>query len=295
MSSSTLWQDIAAAISQHSRQNFKPQTPQRVAGGSISQAIKLSDGKQNWFVKTNQASLLDMFAAEAAGLNALADTQTLQVPRALCSGISQGQSYIVLEYINFGRASNHSHAQAGEQLAAMHQHTAGHFGWQQTNTIGATRQPNHWQVNWADFWRDQRLGFQLELAAQNGYGGLLQKQGEKLLMHLPVLLNHQPQASLLHGDLWSGNLGFNQMGEPVIFDPAVYYGDREADLAMTELFGGFSPDFYAAYRNTWPLDVGYPVRKRLYNLYHILNHANLFGGGYANQAQNMIDQLLAEC
>jgi len=110
-----------------------------------------------------------------------------------------------------------------------------------------------------------------------------------------VLIDHDPQPSLLHGDLWGGNITFDAHGQPVIFDPAVYYGDREAELAMTELFGGFGRDFYAAYDAAWPLDRGYATRKTLYNLYHILNHANLFGGGYAGQAQRMIDQLLAEC
>jgi protein-ribulosamine 3-kinase len=114
------------------------------------------------------------------------------------------------------------------------------------------------------------------------------------LAGLPALLDHGPAPSLLHGDLWTGNLGYLPDGTPAVFDPAVYYGDREADLAMSELFGGFGRDFYAAYRDAWPLDAGYGTRKTLYNLYHILNHLNLFGGGYLGQARAMIDRLLAE-
>jgi fructosamine-3-kinase len=142
------------------------------------------------------------------------------------------------------------------------------------------------------FWRDQRLGYQLKLAARSGRD--LLKKGERILADLGAFFqNYRPVPSLLHGDLWGGNVSAVER-QPVIFDPAVYYGDREADLAMTELFGGFSEQFYQAYRDTWPLDDGYPVRKTLYNLYHVLNHFNLFGGGYGSQAERMIDSLLSE-
>jgi len=148
---------------------------------------------------------------------------------------------------------------------------------------------------WVDFWRERRLGFQLKLASQNGYGSMLQRDGETLMARLgDFFADYRPVPSLLHGDLWGGNHGFLADGTPVIFDPAVYCGDREADLAMSELFGGFAPGFYAAYREAWPLDAGYAVRRTLYNLYHILNHANMFGGGYVAQAQRMMAQLLAQ-
>jgi fructosamine-3-kinase len=163
------------------------------------------------------------------------------------------------------------------------------------NTIGSTPQKNTPRQDWVAFWREQRLGYQLQLAARQGHGGALQRQGEQLLEYLPdFFTDHRPQASLLHGDLWSGNYSIDSQGQPVIFDPAVYFGDREADLAMTELFGGFGAEFYAAYNSSWPLEPGYAVRKTLYNLYHILNHLNLFGGGYLSQAQRMIQHLLAE-
>lgn len=291
----SMWQHIAAQISTRTGSSFEPRAPSPVGGGCINQALKLSDGCRHWFVKINKPEGIGMFEAEAEGLNALASTQTIRVPRALCTGVYENHSYIVIDYILHGRSRGDSQAQAGRELAAMHRHSAEQFGWHRQNTIGATHQPNDWADDWIDFWRLRRLGFQLHLAGRNGHGGQLQSSGEQLLSRFDALIDHAPQASLLHGDLWGGNITFDSEGHPVIFDPAVYHGDRETDLAMTELFGGFSSDFYAAYRESWPLDAGYRVRRQLYNLYHILNHLNLFGGGYRAQAQGLIDRLLAEC
>ena len=220
--------------------------------------------------------------------------QALRVPQAVCHGVAAGQAYLVLEYLPL--VSQGDAALLGRQLAQQHRVTAPQFGWTRDNWIGATPQPNGWRDDWIDFWREQRLGFQLRLAAENGYGGALQRDGEILMSRLDALFDgHTPQPSLLHGDLWGGNHGFlAESATPVVFDPAVYFGDRECDLAMSELFGGFAPDFYAAYREAWPLDAGYAVRKTLYNLYHVLNHANLFGGSYVAQAARMIAQLLAQ-
>jgi fructosamine-3-kinase len=234
-----------------------------------------------------------MFQAERDGLDAMAATDTIRVPRPLCCGVAAGQSFIAMEYVPLGGAGSATAALAGERLAAMHRSTAAAHGWHRDNTIGATPQPNAEDADWARFWCERRLGFQLELAARNGCGGRLQARGARLLGCVGALLNHAPVPSLLHGDLWGGNLGGDADGNPVIFDPACYYGDREADIAMTELFGGFGSRFYAAYNAAWPLDPGYETRKTLYNLYHILNHLNLFGGGYGSQAERMIDRLLA--
>jgi fructosamine-3-kinase len=199
-----------------------------------------------------------------------------------------------MEHIALRGRGSEGAAEAGRELAAMHRVTRPLFGWDRDNTIGSTRQPNGPEEDWQVFWGRNRLGFQLDLAARNGYGGRLRSEGERLLDALPALLEHAPVPSLLHGDLWGGNMGFDREGHPVVFDPAVYYGDREADLAMTELFGGFGGDFYAAYREAWPLGPGYRTRKVLYNLYHVLNHLNLFGGGYLGQARGMVGELLAE-
>jgi fructosamine-3-kinase len=291
----TDWGVIAAHIAAADSRSFRPAPPRSMGGGCINRAVRLSDGDRSWFVKLNDASRLDMFEAEAAGLAEMAATETIRVPRPLCTGTDGGRAYIVMEHIDLsGRGRGDGARRAGRELAAMHRTTRATFGWARDNTIGSTPQPNGEGADWVHFWRDRRLGFQLGLAARNGYGGRLQDRGQRLLDAFSAMIDHGPSPSLLHGDLWGGNLGYDEEGVPVIYDPAVYYGDREADLAMTELFGGFGEDFYAAYREAWPLDPGYRTRRTLYNLYHILNHLNLFGGGYLGQAQGMIDRLLAE-
>ncbi len=233
-----------------------------------------------------------MFEAEAEGLREIGKTQTIRVPEPACSGSFENNSFLVLEYIQM--SSRGDIAEAGRELAKMHQKIGGGFGWSRDNTIGSTHQPNKISSDWVEFWQQHRLGYQLKLAAELGHARKLQERGQKLLELLPQLIGHKPLPSLLHGDLWGGNIAFDTQQQPVIFDPAVYYGDREADLAMTELFGGFSSHFYSAYKEVLPLDPGYSSRRDLYNLYHILNHLNLFGGSYAWQAQGMIDRLLAE-
>jgi len=288
----THWQVIGEQIAAATGEPFRPRTPSSIGGGCINQAVRLEDGQRAFFVKLNRATLLEMFEAEAAGLAELAAAGAIRVPRPVCVGVCGDEAYLVLEHLPLGGSGDAG--LAGGQLAALHRHTAETFGWQRDNTIGATHQPNRRHRDWIGFWREERLGFQLELAARNGHRGRLQQRGEQLLALFPALLDHTPRPSLLHGDLWGGNLGYLRDGTPVIFDPAVYYGDREADLAMTELFGGFGGRFYAAYAQAWPLDPGYRTRKTLYNLYHILNHLNLFGGGYGGQALGMIDRLLAE-
>jgi len=288
------WESIVQHIEEVQGDAFSIEQVQSVSGGSINSAFMLS-GKngQTYFVKTNQPDRQDMFAAEAAGLKEMAESNTLRVPEPVCFGSDPNQSYIVMEYLALkGQADQ---VLLGEQLASMHRVTADCFGWRINNTIGATYQPNTQQSDWVEFWRSQRLGYQLELAAKNGYGGELQVLGEKVLHGVPKLFDGRNiESSMLHGDLWGGNVAGLADGTPVIFDPAFYYGDREADLAMTYVFGGFNADFYAAYQNAWPLDDGFAVRKTFYNVYHIINHLNLFGGGYRDQSIHMLKQILAE-
>jgi len=268
-----------------------------VSGGSISKAWRIEGCGHCYFVKTNAnaAGHGDMFAAEAVGLAELADADALRVPRPVAHGDVEHVGYLICEWVDCSPAGTDCAERLGHQLVTLHKHTAQQYGLNRDNTIGATLQKNTQANDWCSFWREQRLGFQLALAAKNGFTGRLQSKGAQLMDHLEMLLaGHQPPASLLHGDLWGGNWAADEQGMPVVFDPAVYYGDREADLAMTELFGGFPAAFYEAYNEVWPLDDGYKLRKTLYNLYHILNHANLFGGGYVAQAEMMIDSLLAE-
>lgn len=287
------WHNIYQQISQQLGEDFSPESPSPVSGGDINQAYLLQSGSRRLFIKLNHASRLAMFEAEQQALIEMAATQTILVPQPLCCGVEGESAFIVMEYIELGGGSADSQILLGQQLAAMHRITSKAFGWSRNNTIGSTLQRNDISESWIDFWCDQRIGLQLQLLAQNGYGGRIQQLGEQLLQRLPELLaEHHPSASMLHGDLWSGNYAFNAQGQPLIFDPALYYGDRETDLAMTELFGGFSAQFYRAYQEAYPLDGGYQQRKPLYNLYHILNHGNLFGAGYISQAERMMEDIL---
>lgn len=287
------WDTITKNIVAATGQAFTARSVQPLLGGDINAAFRLQDGHRDYFVKLNHPELAAMFAAEFAGLQELAGTQTLRIPEPVIYGQSDTHSFLVLEYLELSHASPASERLLGQQLALLHQRVQPYFGWHRDNTIGSTLQRNTQTNDWVSFWHEQRLGFQLQLAAKNGYGGRLQTVGERLGNELTALFaGYTPSPSLLHGDLWAGNASADKQGNPVIFDPACYYGDREADLAMTELFGGFSRDFYAAYEDVWALDKGYKVRKSLYNLYHILNHLNLFGGGYLRQAENIMTKLL---
>lgn len=290
-----MWNDIEPAIRAHDPA-FKSTGRAAAGGGCINETWRLCGAAgRDYFVKLNRAELADMFAAEALGLEELAACGTVRVPAVVCHGVSAKRAYLVLEWLDLGGGGATAERKLGEQLAALHRLRQPYFGWRRDNTIGSTPQPNAPDDDWIAFWSEKRLGFQLRLAAGRGYGGRLQQLGERLRENLAALFDgYRPQPSLLHGDLWSGNAAMDAAGRPVIFDPACYYGDRETDLAMTELFGGFGAAFQAAYREAWPLDAGYSKRKILYNLYHILNHLNLFGGGYARQAESMAEQLLAE-
>ncbi len=289
-----MWKQISANISQTIGQAFAAKTTRSVSGGCINQGYHISDEQCDFFVKVNQADRVSMFEAEAASLKQMADTQTIRVPQPISWGIVDDASYIVLEWLDLdGRGSATAQRDMGRQLAQLHQFSgATAFGWTQDNTIGSTPQVNQWTNDWTTFWQVHRIGYQLNLAHQRG-GHF--RQGDALLEAIPQLLNgHQPKPAFVHGDLWGGNAAVMHTGEPVIFDPAAYWGDREVDIAMTELFGGFSSEFYAGYNEIAPLDAGYEKRKVLYNLYHILNHYNLFGSGYAGQANRMIAQLLQQ-
>lgn len=288
-----LWETIAGAISEASGEDFSVEGQQSIGGGCINSAWRVQGGNRSYFVKLNTSDGLEMFEAEADGLRELGNPGAIKVPEPVCTGLAEGQAYIVMEDIALGGSGDP--ARFGRELAQLHRTTRPRFGWFRDNTIGSTPQYNREHDDWIAFWREQRLGAQLEMAARKGHGGTLQKLGGELMGCFPSLFSgYQPQPSLLHGDLWSGNYAYSRGGDPVIFDPAVYYGDREADIAMTELFGGFGADFYAAYNEAWPLDEGYSVRKGFYNLYHILNHLNLFGGGYGEQAVGIMKRLLAE-
>lgn len=232
-----------------------------------------------------------MFEAEADGIRELRSANAIRVPDVLGCGVENGKSFIVLERFAFDRPTVETEKQLGQCLAKLHRHTADRFGWFRDNTIGPTPQINTWSDDWITFFRVHRLEFQLELAAANGYGADTNEPGNALANGLSDLFaGYEPVASLLHGDLWSGNWG-SVDGEPVVFDPAVYYGDRESDIAMTMLFGGFGEPFYKAYEESWPMAPGHEQRLKLYQLYHVLNHLNLFGSSYLGRATRLLGEL----
>lgn len=288
-----LWKAISQDITRATGLPFEARRQRSLGGGCINSAYLVEDGEQRYFVKTNAADKAAMFAAEAAGLRAILASQTVRAPRVICQGVAAGYAYLVLEYIDIENGQKAGGARLGEQLAAMHQCRASSYGWDIDNTIGATPQINTWHESWPHFYRENRLRYQLDLAARQGFA--VHPQADKLLEHVPdFFVSYQPPAALLHGDLWGGNWGADTAGNPLIFDPALYYGDRETDLAMTELFGGFPSAFYTAYAAAYPLEAGYATRKYLYNLYHVLNHLNLFGASYLHQARSFVDRLLTE-
>lgn len=286
-----LEESLSAEIGRLLGRPFRAASVRAAGGGCIHRTLVLEGDGERWFVKLNAAGALPMFEAERDGLAALAEAGAFRVPRPLCCGIAAEQACLVLEYLDLKPVAERADAIAfGHALAALHRSIGERHGWRRDNFIGATPQINTESDSWPRFFAASRLLPQIERAAARA----LRKKGESLAEKLPAFfLDHRPQPSLLHGDLWHGNAAMCGSA-PAVFDPAVYYGDRETDLAMTELFGGFPAAFYAAYREAMPPADGYELRKTLYNLYHILNHLNLFGAGYLRQAERMIDKLLAE-
>jgi len=261
-------------------------------------AWRFSAGEKRHFVKLVDAERANMLDAEADGLRALAETQTIRVPKPIALGVHGYHGYLVVEWLDLSAQTNS--AALGVALARMHraQPPRGpggeRFGWRRDNFLGATPQANGWSDDWSTFFIERRLAPQLALAAKNGFGDVLRRDGERVLARLPWLMaDHEVVPSLVHGDLWSGNAAALPDGTGVVFDPAVYVGDREVDLAMTGLFGGFGERFAQAYAGEWPLDAGYPLRGTIYNLYHLLNHLNLFGAAYLTRVERAIGEILA--
>lgn len=268
-----------------------------VGGGSISRAFVLESGYGKMFVKVNAADQAGLFTAEADGLAALATCPALCVPRVIGLGTQDEHAYLILDHLTLLPLRKTTDSiSAGRALASLHGMRGPSFGWHRDNFIGSTPQCNTPHTAWPDFFATRRLRPQLALADQHGASTRLIDHGQQLVERLDALFDdHCPAASLLHGDLWYGNAAVALNHRLVLFDPAVHFGDCEADLAMCELFGGFPDDFFTAYQQASPLPTGYARRKTLYQLYHVLNHFNLFGGGYHGQAERMIDKLLADC
>jgi fructosamine-3-kinase len=290
---------LERAVMDATRRDWTLLATEPVSGGCIHTALCLkgedAGGKTKHFAKLAPVERLPMLAAEAEGLAAIRAAGTVRVPEVIAQGDDGEMAWLILEWLDLQGLSAASGAKLGTALAAQHRLPQAKFGWEKDNFIGASPQENGWSGDWPAFWGDKRIHAQLRLAMKNRYPSKMIDRGERLLTDSAAFFRtHKPVASLLHGDLWGGNASALADGTPVVFDPAVYCGDREADLAMTELFGGFPKDFHAAYRAAWPLDEGYTVRRDFYNLYHVLNHANLFSGSYVEQGARLIERLLAE-
>lgn len=278
---------VEQAIAASEGAGFSVRRIEPVGGGCISRNFRIEDGRLRYFLKLGRKAQ-DMFAAEADGLAALARCAALAVPQVVACGAAGEQAFLALEWLDL--EAHGDEGLLGEAVAAMHRIAFPRSGWHCDNFIGSTPQDNAWDDDWPRFYTERRLLPQLRLAAVRGAPELA-RQAEPVLAGLSGLfVGHVPVPGLLHGDLWAGNKGFVG-GRPALFDPAVYAGDRETDLALAELFGGFSGRFHAAYRAAHPLDTGYQARRPLYQLYHVLNHYNIFGGGYAGQASRLIADL----
>lgn len=261
---------------------------QSISGGCIANACRISDASGKYYFLKSGRHLTDAFRAEANGLRELAKANAIRVPAVLHSG----DGFLLLEYIGPGSVSGDFFERFGRQFADLHRFTSEQFGFYENNFIGSTPQINTFSNNWIEFYYQHRLMYQYRLA--EGSGKISSRLRKGFLQMESIVTRRfsgsEEAPSLLHGDLWSGNFMADQSGNPCIIDPAVYYGHREADLAMTKLFGGFPAAFYDAYREAWPLPPGYADREDLYKLYHVMNHLNLFGSGYLGQAEAIVGQ-----
>ncbi len=288
-----MWQAISQQLSDTLMFDFKIRERTRVDGGDISECYMISDGEQRYFVKVNNKDFLPKYEAEIDNLKELRSTGTVYVPEMVCIGSCKGHSFLILNYITTKPLDSAKESfSLGVQLAELHQWgEQQEYGFDHDNFIGATVQPNKWRKKWSRFFSEQRIGWQLQLLEEKGisFGNI-----DDIVATINFKLsNHHPTPSLIHGDLWHGNVANTAFG-PLCYDPACYWGDRECDIAMTELFEGFQPEFYQGYKNILPLSDGYAERKTIYNLYHILNHCNLFGGHYLDEVDQYLSSILKE-
>lgn len=271
-----------------------------IGGGCMSDAMRVtvrdSNGtKRDLFVKCNQAGFAENFRCEFDGLRQLAAVGVIRTPEPMCVDTIGDTTFLVMEWIEAGRQSDFG--LLGQQLADLHRRSSGRqIGLQYDNFLGATRQINTSSSDWIAFVQEQRIGAQLRLAIDAGLIDAACKRDIESIIHaMPsVLAGREEMTSLLHGDLWSGNYLFDSSNQPVVIDPAIYYGCREAEFGMLLLFGGCPPEFYESYNNAWPLPPGWQQRCKVYVLYHLLNHLNLFGGSYLNQCKRVSREIVVD-
>jgi fructosamine-3-kinase len=260
-----------------------------ISGGSINETMLISTNKGKFFVKKNSAlKYPEMFAKEARGLNVLSEKSVLKVPKVIAFGESDNIAFLILNYIESGRKEPGFWDLFAKGLSQLHKNSAEYFGLDHDNYIGSLHQSNKKHDNWIDFFRAERIEKQVKLARDHGRVGKNVVQSfENFYRALPGIFPEEPPA-LIHGDFWAGNYMVNNKSEPVIIDPAVYYGHREMDLGMSQLFGGYDPKFYEAYIHYYPLEKGWQKRMDYCNLYPLMVHVNLFGGGYLNSVQSIL-------
>ncbi len=280
-----MWQSIQMQLDNALNNTAEWSAPERVCAGDIAH-FRLSNRQASYFIKVAERRHLARFETEQAGLQLLAHSQ-FTVPEVIITGVTGKRSFIAMQWLTISQQGDWF--DYGQKLAELH-HTqqAGQYGWDHDNFIGATPQQNSWQNNWSVFFAEQRVGMLLQYLAERGHW---QQDIDPVVDNIKRLLaGHKPVASLLHGDLWSGNAGFVDT-LPCLYDPACYYGDRETDLAMSQLFGGFPNAFYQGYQNRWPLEDNYQWRKPVYQLYHLLNHWLLFGDSYQAASKQLLKEI----
>lgn len=294
--SQSVWNDLEQDLRSKTGEKAAISEKTTLSGGDINQAFRIQFGGQNYFCKFNSHIPHDFFLVEARALDMMLLVNKIHCPKPITVGTSGRFHYLVLQYIPLQSTGNIECL--GRQLAQFHKASINHnpvkgyYGFDGNNYIGTTPQQNKPTVNWCDFWIEQRIKPQLRIAKSSGYTRQLVKNSSALYRGIhDILVVHQPVSVMVHGDLWSGNKSFDENGDPVIYDPALYFGDREVDLALSELFGGFGRGFYRSYDECWALPPGQPQRKDLYNLYHLLNHLNLFGAAYLEGCRRIIDAL----
>ncbi len=267
---------------------------QALSGTDTAKTFFLGTPSEPVFIKIRPLSRGALLSAEADGLQALADTGVVRVPRVIGRGMLEDEAWLALEWLELSALDERGDAALGEQIGLLHRHTADQFGWHRNNHIGTTPQINQQRSSWTDFFIDQRIAYQLKRLEHRQPDTRWQQYLKPLVeAWTAVSQDHDPAPSLIHGDLWVGNAGRIQGQTPVIFDPATHYADRECDLAMAALFGGFHDEFFAAYNRIWPLREDHLLRRPFYQLYHLLNHANMFGSQYIATARRMIERLIA--
>ncbi len=284
---------LSAELSEKTKSTIEIKSASPVSGGDISSAFMLTANRERYFMKVNSQSAYPlMFERESEGLAAIRQSQTVAVPRVILHGVFEDNAFLVLAWVETGSKSSKALAVLGQQLAAMHCCTASHYGFEHDNYMGSLPQRNTKHINWADFFINERLQPMVQIAIDRNQ--LTTRQAslfDSLYARLPQLFDEE-QPALLHGDLWGGNYLVDTESKPYLIDPAVSYGHREFDLAMTTLFGGFSFDFYAAYQEAYPLAPGWQQRTALWNLYPLLLHLNLFGSSYLSQVMDSVNMYL---